>query len=589
MAPTPSVQSSPPAQARPASFVLAPYRWAVVDLPATTPASTCATGADGTEAAPSFAPSASASPGWWTGLLCAYGHTSWSTLSIKANRSLTLEVTAQDELGSATILKAMPVIGLWNVTDARGTIPTVATTPPPFNGTAYGMPTLSLQSAQPRQFRIAIADQRGDGRPDFSYQARALYADSISPATISAAGGVVTITGMGFRPGNAVTVNGVAATVSSWSATSIVATVPSLHTLHSTEALIANVAVNDLVTGGTTVMSSALTYAAPQPSLNLIAAPSGTVFVGDTAATPFSVQVLNGDGVTPIPGQAVVISASGASVRLGSCGTPTCTLLTDASGTASTTVTPLAPGSITLSAASTAGSASASFTATTRIRTLTAINSVQYLAPGSIVVWAPQVSLSDNSGPTAGVDVQWQATSGAIFVASGHSQANASGIAQTSATTGPLAPATQATVSACAWTTVCATLTARAVRLDDLRIVLVSGAGQSVNASSNLSPVILQVTDTAANPVAGAVVQIYQTIDAWQPPCDKGRCPIVPTYGSSTSSVTSNVDGLITIPPMQLAGTPPRSPTSLPSQEPRASSPSPCKSSLRPYRPICCL
>ena len=336
MAPTPSVQSSPPAQARPASFVLAPYRWAVVDLPATTPASTCATGADGTEAAPSFAPSASASPGWWTGLLCAYGHTSWSTLSIKANRSLTLEVTAQDELGSATILKAMPVIGLWNVTDARGTIPTVAATPAPFNGTAYGMSTLSLQSAQPRQFRIAIADQRGDGRPDFSYQARALYADSISPATISAAGGVVTITGMGFRPGNAVTVNGVAATVSSWSATSIVATVPSLHTLHSTEALIANVAVNDLVTGGTTVMSSALTYAAPQPSLNLIAAPSGTVFVGDTAATPFSVQVLNGDGVTPIPGQAVVISASGASVRLGSCGTPTCTLLTDASGTAST-------------------------------------------------------------------------------------------------------------------------------------------------------------------------------------------------------------------------------------------------------------
>ena len=120
------------------------------------------------------------------------------------------------------------------------------------------------------QLRIAIADQRGDGRPDFAYQGRVLYADSVSPANVAATGGVVTITGMGFRAGNVVTVNGVAATVTNWTATSIVATVPSARALGFNTAATADVAVTDLSTGGTTVMSGALNYAAPLPSLNLV-------------------------------------------------------------------------------------------------------------------------------------------------------------------------------------------------------------------------------------------------------------------------------------------------------------------------------
>ena len=72
------------------------------------------------------------------------------------------------------------------------------------------MTTLTTSFTQPDQLRIAIADQRGDGRPDFNYGARVLYADSLNPATVSAAGGTVTINGMGFRTGNTVSVNGVA-------------------------------------------------------------------------------------------------------------------------------------------------------------------------------------------------------------------------------------------------------------------------------------------------------------------------------------------------------------------------------------------
>ncbi len=189
--------------------LFASYDQALLDFPVTDSASSCDTGADGIETAPAVAPAS----GWWTGLLCGYGHTSWWSFAVKGNRSLTVEVTAEDEQGFATIGKAMPVTGLWNATDPTGSLPGVAVAGEPFNGAATGMTTLTTSFTQPDQLRMAIADQRGDGRPDYNYQARVLYADSLSPATVSAAGGTITITGMGFRPGNAVFVNGVAATV----------------------------------------------------------------------------------------------------------------------------------------------------------------------------------------------------------------------------------------------------------------------------------------------------------------------------------------------------------------------------------------
>ncbi len=73
--------------------------------------------------------------------------------------------------------------------------------------------------------------------------------------------------------------------------------------------------------------------------------------------------------------------------------------------------------------------------------------------------------------------------------------------------------------------------------------------------SELLAPVVFLVTDTASHPVAGAVVQIFQTVSAWQAACpDKGRCPIAPVYGSSVSPVTSEENGLVTVTPQQIAG-----------------------------------
>jgi hypothetical protein len=527
------------------------YQQAFIDFHVSDSASLCNTGSDGVEAAPAVvAPS-----GWWPGLLCGYGHSAWSSLNVRGNRSLTLEVTAEDEQGFATTAKAMPVIGVWNATDARGSLPGVASASEAFNGAATGTTTLTTSITQPKQLRIAISDKRGDGRPDFNYKARVLYADSLSPAVVSGAGGTVTITGMGFRTGNAVLVNGVAATVSNWTANTIVARVPSLHTLGVSTALVVDVTVEDRSTGGATVMTQALSYAAPATTLSLLTAPAGTVIVGQQPTVPFAVQVLQGDGVTPVVDEAVSFTATTGAVQFAACGAATCILHTDANGIASTLVTPQTSGAITLQAAGVDGTAVASFTAITQIRTASAAQPVEYVAAGATVAWTPQLNLADNTASTTGVLVSWRRISGAVAASPGQSQVNTQGVASTLATAGPLATGAQALLSGCAWTNVCATFATQAVDPAELRVVAVSGAGQIVSASGALNPVVLLVTDAASHPVAGAAVQVYQTVDAWQIPCpDRGRCPIPPILASTQYSLISDANGLLTITPQQLTG-----------------------------------
>jgi hypothetical protein len=466
-----------------------------------------------------------------------------------------VEVTAQDEQSLATTAKAMPVIGVWNATDARGSLPGVASASAAFNGAATGMTTLTASITQPKQLRIAISDQRGDGRPDYNFQGRVLYADSLTPSTVSGAGGTVTITGMGFRTGNAVLVHGVAATVSSWTANTIVAKVPSLHTLGVSTALVADVTVEDRSTGGTTVMTQALSYSAPVTMLSLLTAPSGTVVLGQQATIPFAVHVLQGDGVTPVVGEAVTFTTTVGSVQFAACGAGTCTLHTDANGIATTFVTPESSGMVTFQAVGVDGTAIASFTAISQIRTATAVQTVEYVAAGATVAWTPQLNVADNTASTIGVVVDWRTISGPIGASPGQTQVNTQGVASTLATAGPLASGAQALLSGCAWTTVCATFTTQGVDPAELRLIAVSGVGQIVSASGALTPVVLLVTDAASHPVAGATVQIYQTVDAWQLQCpDRGRCPIPPVLVSTQYSLISDANGLLTITPQQLVG-----------------------------------
>jgi hypothetical protein len=248
-------------------------------------ASGCDTGDDGTEQNPA----AFDASGWWNGLLCAAGHTSWWNVNVKANHTWTIEVTALDGTGAATLQKAQPVIGVWNATDMTGILPTVAAEGTPMNSMSLGMTQLHMPGAtSDASLRVSMSDAFGAGRPDFVYKARVLYADSVSPAAVANSGGQITVNGMGFRLGNQVLVNGVKATVVSWTSTQIVAVAPSMTTAGAGTAAV-SVEVWDASTGGVSLIPGALIYNAPVRKVTIGNAPA-YLAAGATASWNVTLQ-----------------------------------------------------------------------------------------------------------------------------------------------------------------------------------------------------------------------------------------------------------------------------------------------------------
>ena len=330
----------------PAGYVIG-LDFAVADA-----ASSCGTGLDGVAADPAQMPAT----GWWQANLCGYGHASYFGVDVKAGHTFTMEATALDGNGLATTTKAMPVLGLFAPGDPigqPGSLPSLGVAATAFQGLAYATTVLSGSTGQVTHMTIGVADQRGDGRPDFVYQGRLFYADNVEPAQVLDSGGTVTITGMGFRNGNTLLVNGVAATVTQWSASTMVATLPTMTAAHASHGVAVDVEVLDRGTGATSTIPGGLSYsgAAKLPNaMILLSAPAGTLPVGIAAAVPLSVRVVMADGVTPVAGDRITFSANAGSISFG-CGPSPCSVLTDAGGIATTSVTPFAEGAITLQAA----------------------------------------------------------------------------------------------------------------------------------------------------------------------------------------------------------------------------------------------
>lgn len=529
------------------AYVVANYSDTVIDLRAQNGAGGCGTKVGGSESSPG----ALAADGWWRDVLCGYGQTAWLSVPVRARRTLTIEATAEDEQGFASGSKVMPVLGVWHGTDAGGQLPTVAAAPVAFNSTMVGMTALAVATQADETLRIAIADQRGDGRPDYAYRGRVLYADSVAPSKVDASGGAVTISGMGFRAGMKVTVNGRVAAVTSWSATSLTVALAPAWASGVTSELIADVVVTDPQTKGSSTMYGAVTYAAPTEQMTLVSAPTGTVYAGDTTPVGFGVKVVLEDGITPVQGESVVFSANATNVMLG-CGAATCTVTTDASGLASTTVTVTGAGDVVLSAAALSGSVQARFTAAQRMRSVTPVQALIYVAEGATVNWTAQMRVSDNSAGTAGVPVAWRSSAGSLLVSQPSSLVDSQGVAKMTVRVGPLQGGELAVGQACAWQTVCAQFSGLGVAQDKLMVSVMSGDGQTIGVQGLLAPVTLQVTDGEGHGVAGAAVEVHQTIEAWGMSCPQsGRCPIAPVLASSQESYTSDLQGMMTVPVLQ--------------------------------------
>ncbi len=516
-------------------------------------ASTCNPGNDGSENAPAtLDPS-----GWQPGQLCGWGHNSWWSAAVRAGRSWTLEVTATDERGVASISKAQTVMGIWNAADPVGTLPTLGGQAVPFNSMAFGITQIKMPvTTKDTPVRFVIGDAYGAGRPDFTYTTRLLYADSITPVTVGADGGTITIVGTGFRQGNVVRINGVPAAVQSWSATRIVAIAPSAAVAQTRPGVAVTVSVSDTTTTGTAEITRALTYTRALDLLQLVSAPPA-LEAGVTATVPFSVRVMASDGMTPIAGAAVQFTVSSGVAAFGLCGAAsTCLAFADDNGIVQTPVSAGALGSVTLTASYPRAAAPLQITlpATDPIRTAAMVTDDAYVAAGASGTWTVELSAYQDGVLTTAVPTGWSAVPG-LNLLSATSITAADGLGQAIVRVNQIASGSVETLSGCAWVTVCATWTVRGIDPSAWQISEVAGAGQSIAATSTLGAVTLLVTDLAGHPLQGAPVSVQQRVLGWEGLCaTPGRCPSAPVLASAETAGVSGADGKLMLQPLQLPG-----------------------------------
>ena len=433
----------------------------------------------------------------------------------------------------------------------------------PMNSMALGVTQLQMNAGvSTATYTVGIADLYGAGRPDFTYTARMLYADSVSPPAVSSGGGSITIAGEGFRQGSQVLVNESPATILSLTATQITARVPNVSSAGATVGQPVNVTVRDQATGGQTTISNALSYA----NLNvvkLVSAPA-SLETGVPSSTSFGVRVYSADQTTPVQGASVGFAVQAGSAALLSCpgAASSCTLNTDATGLAQTAVTGHAAGPVSLVATELSGGASQQVTIadTDAVRVAEIATSPAYVASGVplaglLPAWTVRLVATEDGTAVGGTPVTWSTVQG-LSLSSGASVTDASGTATVSITPQQLSTGTT-TVTGCAWGNVCASWTVHAIDSSQWRIAAVSGGGQSVRVGGSLGPVSLLVTDPAGHPLPGANVGIYQTADGWEGVCSaQGRCAASPVLRSLQSAVVADANGLTTVTPLQVPGQP---------------------------------
>ena len=503
-------------------------------------------GADGSEASPASVPES----GEWTGRMTGYGHSGWFQWWARANREFTVEAQALDETGAETENKAQLVIGAWNGSDAVGTT-AVTGTEQPFNGPVPGLTTLPVVTVADGEVRIGLEDFRGDGRPDYAYRGRVLYADSVTPARLPAAGGQIVIHGMGFGANCVVTVNDEPATVTSMTPNTIVATAPASG--GATGMVL--VEVEDTRTLGVTAIADGLSYDANgNDAISLVTAPMGGVPMG--VPEPLTVRAMDVASQTPAPGDTVTVALTEGTAALG-CGQSTCSATTAGDGTATVMVTATSPALAQITASLTDGSSVlAEFTGAAPAA-IAALTPNLYVALGATARWPTQAMvLSPAGAPLGGQTVTWTAESPGLTVQASQTASNAEGVAANVITAGPFSASVAATTNAClAGTSSCVAFTATPVDPQTAALVAWSGTAQYVPAGQAFAPVVLHVTDAFGDSLVGATVLFAETLYAWTQPCAvQGPCPPAPVLAQQTVEMTSDISGMVTLTPLTANG-----------------------------------
>ncbi len=530
---------------RPDKMVRPEFRLATEPAPGTAVSPVRLPAAIGTEADPGPLPASGA----WTETLNTIGGGDWYVFPVHANRVFTIVTQALDETGAPSAVKAMPTIGVWDGFAAAGTAP--AAFAAAANGIATGETWLQVSSAAADVVRLGIEDQRGDGRPDYAYHGWVLYADSVSPARLPAAGGTIVIQGMGFRSGDTVLIGSASAQVTSILPNEITAIAPAAGPGVSSSQ---NVTVNDLSSfNATAVIPNGVSYdAAAGDALSVVTAPANQVSLNVPQA--FTVNAVGADG-TPAGGVTVTYAVTSGMASLG-CGQSACGVVTSGDGTATLQVTATNSTIAVVTASLIDGASVQAHFYGEPAAAITALTPTLYLSAGATVQWPVQALVLSNGAPVVGQSVSWQSVSG-ISTPAAPSQTNSSGIATAALTAGPLAEGVMATSNACLVSTAnCAAFTVFSARPELGSLITISGTNQNIAAGTMPAPVMLRAVDVDGDAMAGATLTVTQTLYAWSPSCPpRGRCVQAPVMASENLSLISGLDGSVTITPLTRQGT----------------------------------
>ena len=525
------------------------------------------------QAAPSWAatetwrvPAPIPSPGDWIGSLSGYGDAGYFLISARANRTLSVAVTALDESGIPTESKAEPVVGIWNVGDPQGTAPPAFTTVP-FNSETFAMSRLDAQVLSSGTFIVGIADLRGDGRPDYSYHAHVLYGDSVIPSRVAVGGAVITLQGIGFTPGLSVAIGSANVPVLATNASQILVAAPARSDGTQT------VTISDPVSGAFSIMTAGMTYGAAATDKILLLQGANPPTPLETQATnPVIVEVVAADGVTPVGGATVGWAANNG-VMLSACAAASsCAAITDESGIASTWLMPAAAGVATITATlapgvySPAQSVAGTLLATASSLDIGVTTPYLWIAQGRSLAMPITARVLNTGTPQSGVTVNFGIVQGTGSLSSATGVTNSNGYTSVTLTLTNFTANVQLTACVAPTNSPCKTVYGNSVAPALLSLQPVAGAGQIVTGQA-FQPIAVRVTDssTPPNPVLGATVLFQSAVlrPAGQAPTVAPGDPTTAQAGmptilsSSQISVVSDANGLASFLPSVGSFTPP--------------------------------
>jgi len=186
---------------------------------------------------------------------------------------------------------------------------------------------------------------------------------------------------------------------------------------------------------------------------------------------------------------------------------------------------------------------------------LTALTPTLYLAAGATAQWPVQALIQSGGAPIAGQQVTWKSATGIVAPAIPATTGSA-GVATATLTVGSLAEGQTATSNACLSDgSTCAAFNAFGARPEFATLIAISGTNQSMDTVTTPVPVTLRVLDMNGHPMAGGTVTVSQSLYAWTPPCPRhGRCAQAQLLATQSTTVTSALDGSVSVMPLTLPG-----------------------------------